>query len=263
LQRDFARPDPRLPWGYRQYSQPHSQSFDPTRGYPYPDDRYDRHSWQRPPEHSYDYGYGNYYRYYPPRDGYGDPYAFIYEEAYRRGVDDGRRFEQFERQAELGLASYLQAMENGLRAFGRHAYSGAARSFILAARLNQGDAASRIHAAHAMFALGRYHEAIPFLRRAFELQPRIAQLPLDMRDDYSERKDFTNRLNSLTQAAGASPKDADLWFLLGYCHMYSGSPAEAYRALKTAAELRREDRLIQALLEVAKLSAPVSPAERK
>lgn len=270
LQRDFAPPDPRLPWGYRQYAPSFSQRsrggsrygqpYDQPYGYGY--GGYGRGSYAnnfgRYQGHTYDYGYRSYEQHYPPHTGYGDPYGRFNEEAYRRGVDDGRRFEQFERRAALGLASYLQAMENGLTAFARGDYSSAALSFILAARVNQGDAAARIHAAHAMFALGRHREAIPFLRRAFELQPLIAQLPLDIREDYGRKEDFVEQLHALEDAVAADSDDADLRLLLGYSHLYSRNPAKAYRVLTHAAQLRADDRLIETLLGAARFAAPVS-----
>lgn len=267
LQRDYALPDPRLPWGYRQPRDPyqdrwsyHPYYLGPYYGYgPVPYDRPYAYPPYRDGEgHAWDYGYGSYYRPYPPRDGY-DRYGYAYEEAYHRGVEDGRRFVQFERQAELGLASYLQAMETGLNAFAAADYSGAARSFALAARLNQGDAASRIHAAHALFALGRYHEAVPLLRRAFELQPKIAYFTVDMREDYADRADFDKHLAALTQACEASADDADLKLLLGYCRHFGGDQAGAARTLSEAAELRRGDRLIDLLNEVAGMSSPATP----
>ena len=134
-------------------------------------------------------------------------------------------------------------MENGLTAFGRGDYSSAALSFILAARVNQGDAAARIHAAHAMFALGRHREAIPFLRRAFELQPLIAQLPLDMREDYGRKEDFVEQLHALEDAVAANSDDDDLRLLLGYSHLYSRNPAQAYRVLAHASQLRPDDEI--------------------
>ncbi len=251
LQRDYMRPDPNLPWGYRRSRPP---IFEPRSYYDY--GQFGRRSaFDRPPLHTYDYGYSNYYEYYPPRDGYYDPYQAMVAEAYRQGVDDGRHFEQFERAALMGITSYLDAMDFGLAAFADGRYTEAADGFLLAARLNQGDPASRIHAAQALFAQGLDAEAVAILRRAIELEPRIIHLPLDLRSDYGTPADFELHVAALTERA-ADPDDFDAAVLLGYVRLFSGRGSAAMEPLARAASLRPDDLLVQRLMMRAQLRSP-------
>ncbi|MCG3131954.1 MAG: hypothetical protein FLDDKLPJ_02764 [Phycisphaerae bacterium] len=190
LRQDYALPDPNLPGGYRQ-SPPVSRYYQ-RGGRPYGWGRYSA----RP--YSYDYGYGSYWRYLDPYDPY------LFERVYRQGVTDGRWFEQYERELELGLNTYLKAFEFGHEAFSKGEYDRAARGYLLAARQNQGDPASRLCAGNALIALGRYDDAAQMLRRAFELQPRMAYLPLDIRDEYGQAEDFHQHLSKVKTAAEAA-----------------------------------------------------------
>ncbi len=193
LRRDFQRPDPHLPFGYR--NSPPVARYYQWGGRPYGHSATNRYPNQ---DYSYDYGYGAYWR------GLDDSDPYLYERAYRQGVTDGRRFEQYEREAELGLKSYLDAMEAGQAAFAEGEYGKASQLYILAARMSQGDPASRVCAGNSLIALGRYDEAAQILRRAFELQPKLAYLPLDIRGEYHKAGDFELHVTALTRAAEAS-----------------------------------------------------------
>lgn len=234
LRRDYAYPDPHLPFGYRN-SPPVARYYRfGGRGYGEPYGRYDSRLY------SYDYGYGSYWRY---LDRF-DPY--LYELAYRQGITDGRRFERYEREVEMGLASYRAALAAGQESLQRGDYDTAARGFILAARLNQGDPASRVHAANACIGMGRWTEAAALLRRAFELQPNIAFLPIDLRREFT-RGDFDDRIAAIRSAIETSPQDADLRGLLGYMQLFSGQFREAVATLSEAARLAPDDPWIATL----------------
>lgn len=216
LRQDYALPDPNLPGGYRQ-SPPVSRYYQ-RGGRPYGWGRYSA----RP--YSYDYGYGSYWRYLDPYDPY------LFERVYRQGVTDGRWFEQYERELELGLNTYLKAFEFGHEAFSKGEYDRAARGYILAARQNQGDPASRLCAGNALIALGRYDEAAQLLRRAFELQPRMAYLPLDLRDEYGRAEDFHQHLSKVKTAAEA----AEAAFSAASGSSSASAPAPAAAAADTS-----------------------------
>lgn len=250
LERDFAFPDPDRPWGRPRYLDP----------YPYRPSRYPRRRYGFPRRYYYD----DYtYRFGVPL--YADPYSDGLERAYRQGVEDGRNFERFQIEAERGLAAYQQAMAAGHAAFTAGEFGAAARHFLYAATLNQGGPASRICAAHAQIALGHYEPAIGLLRRAFELQPKLVYLPMDMRNAYRDRADFLTHLDALRRAVDSDRGNGDLWFLLGYCHYYSDDMARAAEALTTAAKIRPEDELITRLADLARMSVwgserpPASP----
>jgi tetratricopeptide (TPR) repeat protein len=189
---------------------------------------------------------------------YGPPYHSFHE-GYWEGQRDGRRFAEWERSYEIGRRGYADAMSEGLLAFRRAEYTLAARHFIRAAKVNQGDPASRIHAAHTLVALGKYLEALPALRRAFQLQPKIAYLSLDIRRDYGPKADFDAHLNALGRAAKQAEDDPRLWLLLGYYQYYSGREAQAVRSLAKADALAPGDFMTDALLDAARR---VSPPER-
>ena len=120
--------------------------------------------------------------------------------------------------------------------------------------MNQNDAVSRICAAHAEVALGQYGPAGKLLRRAFELQPKIAYLPMDIRTSYGKPGDFAKHELALRTAAQKDRDNAPVWFLLGYYSFYSDNPARAAEAFAHAAELSPRDPLFARLAEIAGMS---------
>ncbi|UCG16900.1 MAG: hypothetical protein JSV19_02465 [Phycisphaerales bacterium] len=216
------------------------------RGYP----RYRGYSVY--PRGPYDYGYG-----------YAYPYDPAFDYGYERGHDDGRRFAEWEFRYQVGVRSYTQAMETGVEMFIKGDYATAVRQFMLAAKLNQGDAASRLHAAHAMVAQGRYAEAALSVRRALQLQPKLVYLPLDIRREYGRKQDFEKHYQQLKDAATQAPDDAELYFLLGYYQFFAGRAAEAYRSLQKSDALDPGNRTTKRLLDAAKLSTPAEPKSKQ
>ena len=196
--------------------------------------------------------------------GFGDFGTTIFDDGYVGGFHDGRRFQKWQTKAELGLNSYLKAMQQGNAAFRSGDYGSAARQFILAAKLNQGDPASRLHTVHALVALGHYADAVPALRRAVQLQPRLLFLPLDIRGEYGQPEDFAVHLGRLADAAETHPDDAGLWLLLGYYQFFSDAGPAAARSLSKAAELAPDDSVARRLYQAARLSAPArqTPADK-
>jgi tetratricopeptide (TPR) repeat protein len=206
----------------------------------------------------------------PPYDPYAVPYSdapryrylpdrFAFDEGYRRGRRDGQDFSDWQFSYQMGTTSYLQAMETGVKAFRAGDYSLAAKQFVLAASLNQGDAACRLHAAHAMVALGRYDEAALTTRRALQLQPKIAFLLLDIRGQYADPNDFAAHYQKLKETTEKTANDGNLWFLLGFYQFFSDRATEAFRSLQKADALQPGDRTTQGLLNAAKLSTPAEP----
>ncbi len=201
-----------------------------------------------------------------PAYGYGyAPYGggFAFDEGYVQGHRDGKRFAEWEFRYERGTRSYLDAMRTGVEAFNHGDYSTSSRQFILAAKLNQGDAASRLHAAHALVALGHYGEAALLVRRALQLQPKLVYLSLDIRSDYWESGDFTDHYQKLKEAADQYSENANMWFLLGYYQYFTDKHAEAVVSLVRANRLDPGQRTTQTLLEAARLSAPIEPETPK
>jgi len=170
-------------------------------------------------------------------------------DAYRDGYRDAWRRAYWDQRAERLRDAADRALHDGLTMFKAGDYGAATREFMLAAELDQGDAAARFYAALAMFALARYDEAAPLARRAVELNPMIPYLPLDVREEYG-RADFGAHLDALHAAASAAANDADLWTLLGFYRRFSGDGSGAGEALSRARQLDPDDPLIARLAAV-------------
>jgi hypothetical protein len=200
------------------------------------------------------------YRYYngrPGQYGYGIHDEFgdtgagdVYRFGFNQGYDAGRFASRADERTERIISYANSHLDRGLRYFREGRYRPASSSFRLAAESNQGDPAARLYAAHALFATGRYRDAVKYLHRAFELQPKIAYLVYDIRDDYGRRAEFDEHLADLVNAVNRSPGSVDRLTLLGYVHCYSNRPGDAYEPLVRAKRLAPDDRLVLRLLEV-------------
>jgi len=208
------------------------------------------------PDHD-GWGYGPSYGRYGYE--YGGYYDRGFEAGYRQGHFYGRREMEAELRAPLFISNYLVAMQTGALEFRAGDYGSSARRFVLAARLDNGDAFSRILAGHALVAVGRYHEAAALIARALELQPKLSYVNRDIRDDYGRKDDFVLHREKLAGAAQNAGDQPDLWALLGYYDFFGGQPHSALGSLSKAEALDPDHELAQRLLEVARLSLP--PAE--
>lgn len=131
------------------------------------------------------------------------------------------------------LGTHDKMVKRGLSAFARGDYATARSAFRLAAKANVFDPSCRVHLAHACFALGRYREAARNIREAFHLEPRLADLPYDVRDDYGQPEDFDRHLAAL-QAAASSGAGPEPLTVLGYVQYYTDQRSEAFVALRHA-----------------------------
>ncbi|MEP0842271.1 MAG: tetratricopeptide repeat protein [Phycisphaerae bacterium] len=204
---------------------------------------------------AYGYGYNDYYGDGPE----GQAYRFGFNRGYYRG-----RFEQNNERTETLIKQAYTSMDRGLIAFREGQYREAADAFRLAADTNQGDPAPKIYAGHALFATGRYREAVKFLRAALERQPRIAYLNYDMRSDYRRREDFDRQLAALREALRLAPRDEDRLFMLGYVLYFGGQRENAYYEFEKLVRINPRDRLAAQLMERCQppdvvVSAPPPP----
>jgi len=207
------------------------------------------------------YGYRPYWRYDRRYPGYYPTFSPYYDRD-RRSYDDYfkayRKAEQYDelkryvRRRESRLhRQHLQLMNDGLAAFHRGDYRLAANQFIAAAESNHGDAGSRLHAVHALVAVGDYRSAVVLLRRAFQLQPNIVALDYDIRDDYRDTEDFRLHLTRLHDAAVRAERDEDLWILVGYVRFYSGDRVGAYDDFRLALKFSPRDPLAARLAKAS------------
>jgi hypothetical protein len=183
---------------------------------------------------------------YPGTYAPGDYYRFGF---WDRKYDRSNFRAQGEERRQAVLSHAGAQMSRGLEAFRSGQYRTAVKYFKLTAEMNQGDPACRIYATHALFAIGRYSEAAEYLRRAFSLEPRIAMLTYDIRDDYANKADFEAQLAELHRAAQAAPTDLARLALLGYVLNYSDQPDNAYQVLARARKIDPRDALVQTLFE--------------
>lgn len=205
-------------------------------------------------------GYGASYGGYGYGYGYQGSYDSGFEAGYRQGRFYGRREMEAELSAPLFVSNYRFTMQTGTESFRAGDYSSSARHFILAARLDNGDASSRIRAGHALVAVGRYREASALIARALQLQPKLPYLTRDIRDEYGQKDDFDQHFELLAGATRDAGDQADLWALLGYYEFFGGRQPDALHSLSRAEMLDPRNALAQRLLEVARLSVP--PVER-
>lgn len=191
------------------------------------------------------YGRGRYTREYGYNDAAGEHFRFGFLEGYDRG--------RWEAQADRRTRHLVETAHNhlsrGLTYFRNGRYHQAAKSFRLSATTNQGDPAARLYAAHSLFAIGRYRDGVEHLRRAFDLQPEIAFLHFDIRDDYGNKKEFGKQLKALERALHQSPHDMDRLLMAGYIYTFSGEQEKGYKALIKVKRLDRRERLADQILQ--------------
>jgi len=272
--------------------QPLSEEFDPTGGPPYrtPDGRYVTPDPNSPdgwspaqrlyPDYSQfrsndafrnralgsrdemrsDQQYQGYYV--VPQDVYigGDALG----DAYSQGRYDARHdylWHLASQRAGRLLNQYAQIFDDGIEAFYEGRYDRAAINLLGAADKNQASAAARLHAGHALFALGRYDDAIRHIARAFELSPGLAHKTYDIRDEYGDIQDFQAHYAALERFVAGNAGSVGGQAMLGYVTFFSGNPGGAYMPLARAARLDPRSYFIPKLLDLARMtqSASVQP----
>lgn len=156
----------------------------------------------------------------------------------------------------------MQLFDDGMALFNAGNYEQAAIKFLGAADADHGSAAARLHAGHALFALGRYDESVAQLSRAFELSPLLVSRDYDLRDEYGDRADFDRHLDALKAHVVRHPKDAAARAVLGYVLFRTDGSAAAYPVLRSAAQLDPRSFFVPKLLEVVGKTVPANGAER-
>lgn len=164
--------------------------------------------------------------------------------------------EDMTRRAERSLSQHERAVHSGTDLLRQGEYARAVVTLTLAAKLNHGDPACRVHLAQARLALGHYDAAGRALRRAMELQPKLVYIDLQLARYYPAPGDFaqfTQRLAGHLKTAEAP--SADQFFLLGYLEFQRGRFAEAHDAFSRADRRRPGDEAVQAFLEITRPAA--------
>jgi len=220
-----------------------------VRGRP---DRWGRY-WDRPRFLRRYVPYGNY--------GYCDPLGVqsALEEAYFAGRFDERdyarrcwnRRDMARRKARL-LDKHQQALELGLGKLKQGDYARAVVGLTLAAKLNNGDPACRIHLAQTRLALGQYDAAGKVLRRALQLQANLVYVDLKLDKYYPQPGKFAECTDALAAWVKEQRVGTDAYFLLGYAEFQRGNFERAYAAFRKVARVMPKDPLTRAYLEITK-----------
>ena len=185
----------------------------------------------------------------------------LMDSVYRQGHElEYHRQQELYLREQLTLLSHRDLLDRGLDLFRQGSYGQAARAFAAAAEKNHEDAASRIHAAQSLMAVGMYEQAMMHVRRAFELQPLLMQLPMDLASDYADRTDYRKQLGRLATHVEAHPQDREAAVLLAYERFFSADPRTASKAIKRIRPLAKSDGFVRKLLAAA---APIVPEARQ
>lgn len=217
-------------------------------------------------------GYANPYGYYgqPPVLWNPEDYADVFYN--KRYYDDGpngpgyyskdrwynwsitqRRSDQLQDANQAGVDEGMQQFRSGN-------YDRAAIAWLNASTLDQGDAASRLQAGHALFALGRYDQSVLLLARAFELAPQLVGASFDVRSDYTKQEDFNQHLTRLEMHVAQNPNEVAGLTLLGYVKSYTVGPSHAYGFLLRARQLAPKDTFVEKLWQTAETVGPATSA---
>lgn len=193
----------------------------------------------------------------PPgyRDALEDAYwAGRYDERYDRERRFNRRDMQ-RRQARV-LASHDKALHLGLEHLKAGDYAQAVVTLEMAAQLNHGDPACRIHLAQARLAQRHYDEAAQALRRALQLQPKLVYVTLNLASYYPEPREFDEHVQRLATHLRDQRGGGDTWFLLGYMEFQRNNLPAAYDAFRQAARTLPKDSLVTTYLRITKSPGP-------
>jgi len=168
-----------------------------------------------------------------------------------RDAQDYHYLNQIYRRDESLLARNASLTSEGSAQLRAGYYERAAVTLLAAAEANHDDALSRVRAGHALFVLGRYDEAVRHIRRAFELQPELATIQYDMRDDFGRKGDFDRQFVALERFVSGHPGNAAGATMLAYVRYYTSGAGSAYPMLRAAKRLDSQNELVDKLLAVA------------
>ena len=195
---------------------------------------------------------GGYYdHYYGPFRSPVDDYISLSEyERYRKDWDRHRR-EMEVRKAHL-LTKHEQAMMAGVRLLKQGDYKRAVVALTLAAKLNHGDPACRIHLAQARLARGHYREAGLALRRALQLQPQLVYTDLHLDTYFQNENQLDQCTDGLDEWVRENDAPSEVHFLLGYLRFQRGDFETAHAAFERVRKVLPDDDLTRNYLEITK-----------
>ena len=130
--------------------------------------------------------------------------------------------------------------EAGRRAFADGQYGRALELFRRAAHINPNEPTAHYLVSQALFALGKYREAVTAISAGMALRADWPDARFASRDLYWKKAEvFDEHLTALRQTVAAFPDDPDLLFLLGHQLWFDGKPDEAWPLFQKAVALAK------------------------
>ncbi|MGE3182099.1 MAG: tetratricopeptide repeat protein [Phycisphaerae bacterium] len=150
------------------------------------------------------------------------------------------------------LRNQDRAVEAGLSHLSVGEYQKAVVAFRLAAQLDQGDPACRIHLGHALMALDQYERGGAEVRRALSLQPKLVMIPFDLAGHDVSDDAFDQHVSRMKATLETRRGSGDEYFLQGYVAFSRGEYDEAATAFDAAARVGRHDDALSAFLNLVR-----------
>lgn len=179
--------------------------------------------------------------------------------AYLARRDEDRRrllklynFRDMRDRKERLLNQHEQTLRSGLLSLRAGDMQRAIAMLTLAAKLNQGDPAARVHLAQARLASGHYEDAARALRRAFQLQPKLIYLDLELDSYYQHAGSLARYTAALRAWLGEHRSSTEVHFLLGYLQFQLGEYDAAHSSFLRVAGASPRDELTRSFLSVTK-----------
>jgi hypothetical protein len=133
-------------------------------------------------------------------------------------------------------AEHARQIILGKDAFAHQAYGRAAQHFGRATTLLPGESMGHFLFAQALFALGKYREAVDAIHVGLRLQPDWPAAPFRPLELYDVHVvDYSDQLKALEEILGQRPRDPVLLFLYAYQLWFDGRKDEAWLLFKRAA----------------------------
>ena len=161
------------------------------------------------------------------------------------------RQEMAERKQRI-LTQHERALRSGVQLLQTGEPQRAVVALTMAAKLNHGDPACRVHLAQARLALGHYREAAWALRRGLELQPKLIYLDLHLEEYYADADLLRNYTDKLGTWVDQTEPGWEAYFLLGFFEFQRGEFEAAHEAFARVAAARPKDELAQSYLEITR-----------
>jgi tetratricopeptide (TPR) repeat protein len=202
------------------------------------------------------------YHCWPPADfGRALDEAYLHGRAVERDYQHHRfNVNDMNRRKARVLSQQEKALHLGLERLRDGEYARAVIALSLAAELDQGDPACRIHLAQARLALGHYDEAGKVLRRALQLQPKLVYADLHLERYYPTQATLDALAERLGRQVRKDGATAEALFLYGYLEFQRGRFDTAHAAFRRVSELLPKDTLTRTYLGITR-PAETNPAE--